>query len=83
MPLYIVKSGEGPTLSERLVEANNKATARGFVARDHFSVEIADPKDLFRLARDGKDIEVATGEPVIAEPVEPSQIEELSNDEPS
>ena len=61
MPLYKVTSGEGEVKVERLVEANNKATARNFAARSHFTVEVAEPTELFRLAKAGAEIEVAVG----------------------
>lgn len=70
MPLYIVSSGEGDQKKERLVEANNKASARNFVARDQYAVEVAGQAELFRLAKSGVDIEVATGQ---AETVEEAE----------
>ena len=65
MSLYLVSTGEGEALKERLVEANNKAVARNFVARDMVKVELADQKTLFRLAQAGAQVEVATGESVV------------------
>jgi hypothetical protein len=63
MPLYVVKTGEGEDAKERLVEANNKAVARNFVARTLVEVELAEGPDVHRLAKLGIDIEVATPEP--------------------
>ncbi len=61
MPLYLMKSGEGEALKERLVEANNIQVARNFVARDIIQGEKAGQADLFRLAKAGVEIEVAIG----------------------
>lgn len=63
MPLYVVKTGEGEDAKERLVEANNKAVARNFVARDMVKVELAEGEAVHRLAKAGVEIEVATPEP--------------------
>lgn len=61
MPLYHVKMGEGETLKESLVEANNQAAARNFAVRDTVKVEAAKPADIHRLALAGVPIQVATG----------------------
>lgn len=63
MPLYIVVTGEGEAKKERLVEANNKAVARNFVARDMVKVDLAEGPDIHRLAKADVEIEVATPEP--------------------
>jgi hypothetical protein len=57
MPLYRVQNGD----KERLVEANNMAAARNFVARSVLSIEVAKPTDLFRLAKTGIEVESVTG----------------------
>jgi hypothetical protein len=67
MPLYVTTIGEGEAKAERLVEANNKAVARNFAARGLVKVEIASQADLFRLAKAGKEVEVATDAPEIAQ----------------
>lgn len=62
MPLYLMQTGEGESLKERLVEAPNIQTARNHIARDIIRGSIASPNELFRLAKEGHDIEKA-GEP--------------------
>lgn len=67
MPLYLTKTGLGEAIVERLIEANNKAVARNFVARDMVAVELAGQADLFRLAKAGKEVEVAKDLPEVSD----------------
>jgi len=56
--LYCVKSAD----QVRLVEATNPASARSYVARKEYSVEIPAQHEIYAMARDGVQIELAVEE---------------------
>lgn len=72
MPLYLAKLGQGENLQEFLVEASNKQVAQNHVARKVIEVEKASQADLFRLAKAGAEIEVATGAAEVQEALDAS-----------
>lgn len=74
MPIYQVRQKEGGA-DVRLVDAKNGVTALKHVTSDMFEVELCDGKDLFRLAANGVELE-------IAEP-EPTQTNEAKTDPPA
>jgi len=74
MPIYQVRQKEGGA-DVRLVDAKNGVTALKHVTSDMFEVELCDGKDLFRLAANGVELE-------IAEP-EPTQTSEAKTDPPA
>ena len=63
MPLYHIKNtvtvGHDETLSERLVEAKNKAQAIGFVAEETIKAETVTNAELIRLTKEGVKVEYA------------------------
>jgi hypothetical protein len=61
MPCYLVKdkSAVDGEPKDRLVEANNKASARNHVTRDRFEVDVAKPADIQRIVMAGGTIEAA------------------------
>jgi hypothetical protein len=63
MPCYLVtdKEAKDGEPKGRLVEANNRASARNHVARDRFEVKQASPHDISDVIKGGGEIEVATG----------------------
>jgi hypothetical protein len=80
LPCYIVKdkSAKDGEPKDRLVEANNKASARNHVSRDRFEVATAKPTDIQRIVLAGGQIEVATG----AEEIEDQLPEPPAQEEP-
>jgi hypothetical protein len=56
--LYRVQS----TGQTRLIEATNQAAARSYVARKEYSVDIPAQHEIYAMARDGIQIELATEE---------------------
>lgn len=62
MPIYQVRQKEGGS-DVRLVDAKNGVTALKHVTGDMFEVELCDGKDLFRLAANGVELEIADPEP--------------------
>lgn len=68
MPMYLVKfdtPNGGPV--EKLVEANNKAVARNWVARNMISAELAESTDIVRIVKAGGEVEVAKELPEAAQ----------------
>lgn len=65
MPVYAVSVTPGGVDSkvERLIRAPNQARAIRKVTEDTIAICEADPETIFRLARDGVEIEVVAGEP--------------------
>lgn len=74
MPCYLVtdKNAQEGQPAERLVEANNQAAARNFVARNRFQVKQAEPQDYQRVIKAGGEIEVATGAAEVEEELVPT-----------
>jgi len=64
MPVYIVTAPTEPK-TERLVEAPNAASARNHVARQLLAVNVARGPDLFRIAKEGGDLEQVGASAVI------------------
>ena len=62
MPIYKIAQKEGGA-DVRLVEAKNGVTALKHVTGDMFEVDLCDGKDLFRLAANGIELEIAEPEP--------------------
>lgn len=63
MPLYHVKNtvtvGHDKTVSERLVEAKNKAQAVGFIADETIQADTVTNDELIRLTKEGVAVEYA------------------------
>lgn len=57
--LYCVTSTTG---IKRLVEATNQQSARSYVARKEYTVEIPAQHEIYAMARDGIQIELASEE---------------------
>lgn len=89
MPIYAVKQKEGGS-DVRLVEAKNGVTALKHVTGDMFEVDLCDGKDLFRLAANGIELEIAepeppqpsgASEPAATEPDKPRFLDKPKEDE--